>query len=392
MKAATWCGIRDVHVETTPDPKILNPRDIVMRVTATTICGSDLHLYDGMVPAMVPGDILGHEPVGEVVEVGSAIRDLKVGDRVAVCSIIGCGGCWYCKRQEFSFCDNSNPHAGMIEKLYNHSPAGILGYSQLFGGYAGAQAQYLRVPYADVNAFRIPDGVNDAQAVSITDAMPTGFQGADLLGLEGGETVAVWGAGPVGLCAMKAAWLLGAGRVIAIDFLPERLQIAAEQCNAEVINFKTTDVPEKINDLTAGRGADCCIEACGMESHGTDVFMQAYDRVKQTLMLQTDRGHTIRQIIQCCRKGGRVSIMGVFAMVLDKFPLGAAFNKGLQFRMGQQHGQRYMPQLFELTQQGKLDPGFVFTHEMSLDDASRGYEMFRTRNDDCVKILLRPWM
>lgn len=389
MKAICWEGTHDVRLETVPDPHVVNPRDMVIRVTATTICGSDLHLYDGVVPSMRHGDVIGHEPVGEVVEVGSEVRKHRVGDRVVVCSIIGCGQCFYCRNQEYSLCDNSNPNAWMMEKLYTYGTAGIFGYSHLFGGYPGAQAEYLRVPYADVGAFTVPDDVTDEQALCISDAFPTGFMGADLCGLRGGETVAVWGAGPVGLFVMKSARVLGAGRIIAIDEVPHRLELARRECGAEPVDFQDAHVIEALREMTGGRGPDCCVDACGMEAHGAHALMEAYDRVKQAMKLETDRGHVVREMIEACRKGGTIVIMGVYAALVDKFPLGVAFNKGLHFHMGQMHGQRYIPRLFDLTRQGKVDPSFCISHRLTLDQTPAAYEMFKNKEDGCVKVFIR---
>ncbi len=390
MRAACWNGKYDVGVSQVPEPKIVNPRDAIVRVTATTICGSDLHIYDGVIPSMRRGDIIGHEPVGEIVEVGPEVHDRKVGQRVVVCSVIACGQCFFCKNGQFSLCDNTNPNAWMLEKMYTYSPAGILGYSHLFGGYPGAQAEYVRVPFADVGAFPLPDGVSDEQAIPISDAWPTGFMAADLCGLKGGETVVVWGAGPVGLFAMKSAWLLGAGRVIAVDSIPYRLTMARQQCGAEVLNFQEDHVTEALREMTRGRGPDCCIDACGMESHGTNAAVAAYDAVKRAARMETDRGHVIRQMIECCRKGGTIVIMGVYAMLVDKFPLGAAFNKGLTFRMGQMHGQKYIPRLIEYVQRAEVDPAFCLTHRFNLGEIRRAYEVFANRRDDCVKVVIRP--
>jgi threonine dehydrogenase-like Zn-dependent dehydrogenase len=390
MRAACWSGKYDVDVNNVAEPKIVNPRDAIVRVTATTICGSDLHIYDGVIPSMRRGDIIGHEPVGEIVEVGPEVKDRKVGDRVVVCSVISCGQCSFCRSGQFSLCDNSNPNAWMLEKMYTYSPAGIFGYSHLFGGYAGAQAEYVRVPFADVGAFKLPDEVSDEQAINISDAWPTGYMAADLCNLQGGVTVVVWGAGPVGLFAMKSAWQLGAGRVVAIDSIPYRLTMAKEKCGAEVLDFSEAHISEALREMTAGRGPDCCIDACGMESHGTNMLAAAYDAVKQATRMEHDRGHVVRQMIECCRKGGTVVIMGVYAMVMDKFPLGAAFNKGLTFRMGQQHGQKYIPRLIESVRKGEVDPTFCLTHRFGLDEIERAYEVFANRQDNCVKVVIRP--
>jgi threonine dehydrogenase-like Zn-dependent dehydrogenase len=389
MRAACWQEKHKVAVLDVPDPAVVNPHDIIVRVTSTTICGSDLHLYDGVIPSMQKGDIIGHEPVSVVVDKGPSVRNFQIGDRVVVSSIIGCGECFYCRSGQFSLCDNSNPNAWMQEKVYTYGTAGIFGYSHLFGGYPGAQAQFLRVPYADVGAFIIPDKVSDEQAVCIADAFPTGFMGADLCGLNGGETVVVWGAGPVGLFAMKSAWLLGAGRVIAVDNVPHRLDLARNVLCAETLDFEEVNVSDALREMTAGRGPDCCIDACGMEAHGTNALTDAYDRVKQAVKLETDRGHVVRQMIESCRKGGTVVIMGVYALFVDKFPLGAAFNKGIQFRMGQMDGQKYIPVLFDYTLAGKVDPSFVITHRYLLDEIPHAYEVFKHKAEGCVKVLVK---
>ncbi len=390
MQAVCWQTSRKVTVEQVPDPKILNPRDIIVRQTLTTICGSDLHIFDGFIPSMQAGDIIGHEIVGEVVEVGSSITKFKIGDRVVASSIIGCGNCWYCQNKEYSFCDNSNPNAALQEKMFTYPTAGIFGYSHLFGGYAGAQAQYIRVPYADVIAFKIPEGMSDEAALSCSDAFPTGYMGADLLNLKGGETVAVWGAGPVGLFAMKSAYLLGAERVIAIDNVPERLRLAREICGAVTLNQNDVNIREELKEMTGGIGPDCCIEAVGMEAHGSNMFEHVYDRVKQAMMMETGRPGAMREIISCCRKGGTISMMGVFAGLVDKFPLGIMMNKGLHLHTGQMHGPKYIPRLFEHWQRGDVDPGFVFSHQLPLASAPEAYKMFRDKQDNCIKIALKP--
>lgn len=390
MKAVCWCGSKKVHVENVPDPTILAPRDAIVKITRTTICGSDLHIYDGYIATMQKGDILGHEIVGEVVEVGKGVRKLHKGDRVVVASGIACGECWYCKNQEFSLCDNTNPNAWLQEKVFNFSTAGIFGYSHMFGGYAGAQAEYVRVPFADVGAFPVPEGMSDEQALACSDAFPTGYMGADFCDIKPGDIVAVWGCGPVGQFAIKSATLLGAEHVIAIDRYPERLRLAAEQSGAITLNQCEVDVSEALKHLTGGRGPDACIDAVGLESHGSNVLEHYYDRVKQALMLVNDRVAVVRQMIECCRKGGTLSIMGVYSGFVDKFPLGVAMNKGLRFRMGQMHGQKYIPRLFEHWRKGQVDPAFVFSHRLSLDDAPRAYRIFRDKEDHCIKVLLLP--
>jgi threonine dehydrogenase-like Zn-dependent dehydrogenase len=389
MRALCWYGINDVRVETVPDPEILNPSDAIIRVTSTAICGSDLHLYNGYIPAMLPGDILGHEFMGEVVEVGPNVQNLQVGDRVVVPFPISCGHCFFCKSDLWSLCDNSNPHAAMAEQLYGYSPAGIFGYSQLLGGYAGGQAEYVRVPYADVGPFKIENGLSDEQVLFLTDIFPTGYMAAEVCDIQPGDTVAVWGCGPVGLFAIRSAYMLGAERVIAVDRFPERLRMAREYGKAETLNYEEVDVVEELKEMTAGRGPDHCIEAVGMEAHGTGVEWW-YDRARQAVRLQTGRPIALREAIQACRKGGTVSISGVFGGFIDKLPMGAAFNKGLTFKMGQTHVHRYLRPLLERIQAGEIDPGGIITHRMSLEDAPHGYDIFMNKEDECVKVVLKP--
>ncbi|HYO72082.1 MAG TPA: zinc-dependent alcohol dehydrogenase [Archangium sp.] len=387
MKAVCWTGVNDVRVEQVPDPALLNPRDAIVKVRATTICGSDLHLYDGYIPSVFKGDILGHEFMGEVVEVGSKVENLKAGDRVIVPSVISCGDCVYCKKGQFSLCDNSNPKPAMAEKLWGHATCGIFGYSHMMGGYAGSHAEYIRVPFADVGPRKVPDGLSDEQALFISDAFPTGFMGADLCNIQHGDTVAVWGCGAVGLFAMKSAWLLGAGRVIAIDRLPERLAMALNHCQAEVLDYTKVNVVEALKELTGGQGPDACIDAVGMEAHEVG-YEGVYDRVKQAVRLETERPYVLREAIQACRKGGIVSIMGVYGAVLDKFPMGAAMNKGLTLRMGQMHAQRYLDRLIGHAERGEVDPSFVVSHRMALDEAPRAYDMFKKKKDHCLRVVL----
>lgn len=389
MKAVCWQGANDVRVETVPDPKILNPRDAILKVTATTICGSDLHIYDGFIPSMQQGDIIGHEFMGEVVEIGSEVKKLNVGDRVVVSSIIGCGHCYFCQQQSWSLCDNSNPNGWMQEPLFGFGTSAIFGYSHLFGGIAGSQAEYVRVPFADFGAVKVPKDIPDEKILPISDAFPTGYMGADLCNIQPGDTVAVWGAGPVGLFTMRSAYMLGAERVFAIDRIPERLQMAKDFGRAEVINYEEVDPGEVLKELTGGRGPDACIDAVGLEAHGMGP-MGAYDKVKQAVRLETDRPHVLRQMIVACRKGGTVSIMGVYAGFIDKWPMGAAFNKGLNLRMGQMHGQKYMPMLVDRVLNGEIDPSVVFTHHLPLTEAKQAYEMFKHKTDNCVKVLLKP--
>jgi len=389
MKAVCWHGANDVRVDTVPDPKILNPRDAIIKITSTAICGSDLHIYDGFIPSMESGDILGHEFMGEVVEVGSAVKNVQKGDRVVVPFTISCGSCFFCQRDLWSLCDNSNPNAWMAEKLYGHSPAGLFGYSHLFGGYAGGQAEYARVPFADVGLFKIPEGLTDEQVLFLTDIFPTGYMAAENCHIKPGDIVAVWGCGPVGQFAIKSAYMLGAERVIAFDRVPERLQMAKEQANAEVLNYEEVDVGEALKEMTGGRGPDACIDAVGMEAHGTDA-MAFYDKAKQALRLETDRPTALRQVMVACGKGGHVSLAGVYGGFLDKIPMGAAFNKGLTFKMGQTHVHRYLQPLLERIQNGEIDPTFVITHKMSLEDAPKGYDIFKNKKDNCIKVVLKP--
>ncbi|HJV36128.1 zinc-dependent alcohol dehydrogenase [Geomonas sp.] len=389
MKAVVWHGKHDVRVETVPDPQILNPQDAIVRVTLTAICGSDLHLYDGLIPTMKSGDILGHEFVGEVVEVGSKVSNLSVGDRVIVPFPIACGQCWYCKKEMWSLCDNSNPNSFMPEKLYGDTGAGIFGYSHLYGGYAGGQAEFVRVPYADIGPKKIPEGLSDEQVIFCTDVLPTGYQAALNCHIEQGDTVAVWGCGPVGLLAMKCASQLGAGKVIGIDRFPDRLAMAQNHCGAEIINYEEGSVAEQLHNMTGGRGPDSCIDAVGMEAHSTGLE-GAYDAVKQTLRLEMDRPGALRQLIMACRKGGTVSIPGVYGGLIDKMPMGAVFAKGLTLHAGQTHVQKHIPPLLELIEKGDIDSTFIISHRIPLDEAPAAYEMFKRKQTGCIKIVMRP--
>ncbi|WP_036486406.1 zinc-dependent alcohol dehydrogenase [Myxosarcina sp. GI1] len=389
MKAVCWHDKHDVRVETVPDPTILNPRDAIIKITSTAICGSDLHLYEGNIPTMESGDILGHEFMGEVVEVGREVKNLKKGDRVVVPFTIACGGCFFCKKDLWSLCDNSNPNTWMAEKFYGHSPSAIYGYSHLLGGYAGGQAQYARVPYADVGPIKIPDGLEDDKVLFLTDIFPTGYMAAENADIEPGDTVAVWGCGPVGQFAIKSAYMLGAERVIAIDRFPERLLMAQEQGNAEVINYEEIDPGEALKEMTGGRGPDRCIDAVGLEAHGTDA-MAVYDEIKQGVKLETGRPTALRQAIVACRKGGTVSIPGVYGGFADKIPLGAIVNKALTLRSGQTHVQKYLQPLLERIQQEEIDPSFVISHRLNIEDAPKGYEIFRNKKDNCTKVVLKP--
>jgi threonine dehydrogenase-like Zn-dependent dehydrogenase len=389
MKALCWYDKRDVQVEDVPEPKIINPRDAIVRITLTAICGSDLHLYNGFIPTMMKGDILGHEFMGEVVEVGSGVHNLKPGDRVVVPFPISCGKCLLCKEGLFSLCENSNPNAALAEKMFGHSPAGLFGYSHLTGGYAGGQAQYVRVPYADVGPIKIPQGLSDEQVLFLSDIYPTGYMAAENCNIRRGDVVAVWGCGPVGQFAIKSALLLGAERVIAIDRFPERLRMAREKAGAETINYEEETVYDGLMARTGGRGPDSCIDAVGLEGHCHGI-LYAYDRVKQALMLETDRPFALREAIVCCRKGGTVSIPGVYGGWDDKIPLGALMNKALTIKTGQTHVQRYLKPLLERVEKGDIDPSFVITHRLRLDEAPRAYEIFNNKEDECIKVVLTP--
>ena len=389
MKANCWFDKRDVRVERVPDPSILNPRDAIIRVTSTAICGSDLHLYNGLIPTMQSGDILGHEFMGQVVEVGEAITSISVGDRVVTAFPIACGACFFCKRESYSLCENSNPNAGMAEKLWGHSPAGIFGYSHMLGGFAGGQAEYVRIPYADVGTLEVPESVTDEQALFLSDILPTGYMAAEQGNIEPGDVVAVWGCGPVGQFAMLSAYLLGAERVIGIDRFDARLQMARKHVGADTINYELTDVQAALLEATGGRGPDVCIDAVGMEAHAP-AAIHAYDRVKLALMLESDRPFVLRQAILACRNGGTVSVAGVYGGLIDKFPMGAIVNKALTIRSGQTHVQKYMRPLLDRIQRGEIDPTFIITHRLPLDEAPRGYQMFLDKEDDCEKVVLKP--
>jgi threonine dehydrogenase-like Zn-dependent dehydrogenase len=391
MKANCWMGIRSMEVQDVPDPRILNRGDAILRVTSTAICGSDLHIYNGFVPTMLPGDVMGHEFMGEVVEIGPNVKNLKVGDRAVVAFPIACGRCAQCKRGLFSTCENSNPNAWLAEKQWGYSPCGIFGYSHTLGGFAGGQAQYVRVPFADVGALKIDDDtLPDESVLFLSDIYPTGYMGADLCGLQGGETVAVWGCGPVGQFAIASAFLLGAERVIAIDRFEYRLALARDKLGAETLNYEDVDVNVALREMTGGRGPDHCIDAVGLEAH-SHTPMYAYDRMKQALMLETDRPIALRQAIQACRNGGTISVIGVYAGFIDKFPMGTIVNRSLTVKSGQCHVQRYMRPLLERIQNREIDPSFVITHRMRLADAPRGYQIFLGKQDQCEKIVLNPW-
>jgi threonine dehydrogenase-like Zn-dependent dehydrogenase len=388
MKANCWMGKRKVEVQEVPDPKILNSHDAIIRITSTAICGSDLHLYNGFVPTMERGDVLGHEFMGEVVEVGSSVRNLKVGDRVVVPFPIACGACAACDAQMFSLCENSNPNAWIAEKLLGHSPCGIFGYSHMLGGFAGGQAEYARVPFADVGPLKVPEDLTDDQVLFLSDIFPTGYMGAEMCDIQGGDVVAVWGAGPVGQFAIASAYLLGAERVIAIDRFKYRLDMAKDRAGAsDTINYEELNVQDALLELTGGRGPDKCIDAVGMEAHGHGITY-AYDRVKQATMLETDRPIALREAILACRNGGVVSVIGVYGGFIDKFPMGAVMNRSLTIRSGQCHVHRYLRPLLDRIQNGEIDPSFVITHRLPLGQAAKGYDMFLNKEDHCEKVVL----
>jgi len=389
MKALCWHGKSDVRCDTVPDPKIEDPRDVLIKVTSTCICGSDLHLYDMYLPAMKPGDVLGHEPMGEVVAVGKDVRNFQKGDRIVVPFDIACGECWFCQRQLYSCCDTTNPNAEAARQMMGQSPAGLYGYSHLTGGYAGGQAEYLRVVRADVNAVKIPEGLPDEKVVFLSDIFPTGYMAAEQAGIEPGDTVAVWGCGPVGQFCIRSCWMFKASRVIAIDRVPERLEMA-KQGKAEVIDFEKETVYDRIMEITKGRGADRVIDAVGCEAHYAGAIDSVYDKAKTLTGMGTDRAHALREAIMCCRKAGTVSVPGVYVGFPDKLPMGAFMNKALTMRTGQTHTQRYLKPLLEKIQKGEIDPSFVITHKLKLDDGPGAYRMFRDKKDGCVKVVLNP--
>ncbi|MBU5611931.1 zinc-dependent alcohol dehydrogenase [Geomonas azotofigens] len=389
MRAVCWHGKHDVRVDEVADPQIVSMGDVIVKVALTCICGSDLHLYNGYVPTMKKGDIMGHEFVGEIIEVGSGVKRFHVGDRVIVPFPISCGVCWYCKHELWSLCDNSNPNSWMLEHLYGDTGGGIFGYSHMYGGFSGGQAEYVRVPFADVGLEKIPDGIPYEQVVLLTDIFPTGYQAADNCNINPGDTVAVWGCGPVGLMAMMSARHLGAERVIGIDRFPDRLQMAHSQCRAEVLNYEEVDVAEALQNMTGGRGPDSCIDAVGLEAVGTGIE-GIYDSVKQTLRLENDRASALRQLTKACRKGGTLSIVGVYSGFIDKFPMGAIFAKGLTLHAGQAHVHKYLPHLVKLVAEQQLNPSSIITHRLPLEQAPGAYKTFLNKQDSCIKIVLNP--
>lgn len=388
MKALCWQGKYDVQMKMVHDPKILNPKDAIVKVTTAAICGSDLHLYDGYIPSMKKGDIMGHETMGEIVEVGSGVKTVKVGQKIVIPFDIGCGSCHHCKSEEYSACDNSNPNAVLADKLYGYSGSGLFGYSHMYGGYAGGQAEYIRVPYVDTNSLVVPNGIDDEKVLFLSDIFPTGYMAAENCNIKRGDTVAIWGVGPVGLMAVKSAFLLGAERVIAIDHFEGRLKMARD-CGAETINFNEEDeLFDELKYRTGGHGPDSCIDAVGLEAHGHSV-VASLDRVKAAVGLATDRPNALRQALQACRKCGTVSIPGVYGGFLDKIPFGAAFAKGLTLKMGQTHTQKYMKPLLERILADEIDPSFVITHRVKIDEGSYAYKTFSDEKNECIKVIIK---
>jgi threonine dehydrogenase-like Zn-dependent dehydrogenase len=390
MKALVWHGKEDVRIDTVPDPSLVETTDVIIRITATAICGSDLHLYDGLQPGMESGDILGHEPMGIVVDVGSGVKTLKKGDRVVVPFIIACGTCFFCAKGLFSCCDTSNPNAKLAQKAMGHAPSGAFGFSHLLGGFSGGQAEYLRVPYADVGPIRIESDLDDEKVLFLSDIFPTGYMAAENAQIERGDTVAVWGCGPVAQFAIQSAWMFGAGRVIAIDRVPERLELARRLGRAETINFDDGHVYDRLQEMTSGRGPDRCIDAVGCEAHSHGSVDAVLDSAKKTLKLGTDRAHVLREAIFCCRKGGTVSVPGVYVGLLDKIPFGAAMAKGLTIKTGQTHMQKYTKPLLEMIERGRLDPSQIITHRLPLSEAPSAYKTFRDKKDGSIKVVLKP--
>ena len=391
MKAVCWMGTSNVETLTVPDPQILNPRDAIIKITRTAICGSDLHLYDGFIPTMEAGDVLGHEFMGIVEEVGTGVSNLRRGDRVVIPFTIACGNCLFCKKNLWSACDNSNPNAHLMEAAYGYSGSGLFGYSHMMGGYAGGQAQYARVPFADVGPLKLETDLPDEKVLFLSDIFPTGYMAAENAQIKPGDTVAVWGCGPVGQFAIASAFMLGAGRVIAIDRVPERLAMA-RSIGAVTVDYSENDVSvlTALKDLTAGIGPDSCIDAVGLEAHTADI-QHVYDKVKTAIMLETDRPGVLRQAIQAVRKGGTVSIPGVYGGMLDKVPFGAAFGKGITMKMGQTNMHNYMKPLLERIEQGQIDPSYIISHRITLDQAPEMYKIWRDKKENVTKIVIDPW-
>ncbi|MEX1039764.1 MAG: zinc-dependent alcohol dehydrogenase [Pirellulaceae bacterium] len=389
MKAVHWHGKSDVRVEDADDPKIQDPGDVILQITSTAICGSDLHLYDGFIPMMKPGDIIGHEPMGIITEVGPGVTRFRVGQRVVVPFTISCGKCWFCEQTMFSLCDTTNPNAELAKQQMGHSPAALYGYSHLLGGIPGGQAEYLRVPHADVGLIEIPEQISDDQSLFLSDVFPTGYMAAENANITGEDTVAVWGCGPVGQFAIQSAWLLGAKRVIAIERDDTRLEMARTHGRAETINAKDQDVYERLMEMTGGRGPDSCIDAVGAEAHAGFGVWAAMDAARESIRMEADKPYVLREMIRCCRKGGTISVPGVYVSSMT-IPFGAAMNKGLTFKMGQTHVQRYLKPLLELIVQDKIDPSFIITHRRPLSEAAEAYKMFRDHDDGCIKVVLKP--
>lgn len=390
MKAICWHGVGDVRVDSVPEPVIADPTDVIVRITSTAICGSDLHLLDGFMPTMQAGDVIGHEPMGVVVEVGKDVRKTKVGDRVVVPFTIACGDCWFCSQQLFSMCDVSNPNADMARAAMGHSPAALFGYSHMLGGFSGGQAEYLRVPYGDVGPIKIESDLPDEKVLFLSDIFPTGYMAAENAQIEPGDTVAVWGCGPVGQFAIQSAWMFNAGRVIAIDCVPERLELARSYRKAETIDFMQEKVYDRLMEETKGRGPDRCIDAVGAEAHGTGSLDAVVDRVKSAVRMTTDRAHALREAIMCCRKGGTLSIPGVYIGFPDKLPFGALMNKGLTVKTGQTHVNKYSKMLLEKIEDGQIDPSAIITHTLPLSEGPEAYKLFRDKKDACIKVVLKP--
>ena len=390
MRALCWHGKNDIRCDSVDDPTIEDPRDIIIKVTSCAICGSDLHLLDGYMPTMESGDVLGHETMGVVVEVGSEHKKFSVGDRVVVPFNIACGDCFFCRKEMFSLCDRSNRNAEMAIKAMGHSPSGLFGYSHMLGGYAGGQAEFLRVPYGDVGPIKVPAELPDEQVLFLSDIFPTGYMAAEHAEIEDGETVAIWGCGPVGQFAIQSAWMLGAGRVIAIDNVPERLEMAKTVGKAETIDFDKLTVYDALMEMTKGRGPDRCIDSVGAEAHAGGSFDAVIDKVKAATFLGTDRPHVLREAMMCCRKGGTISVPGVYIGMLDDIPFGAAMNKGLTIKTGQTHTHRYLKPLLEKVSNGEIDPSFVITHRATLEEGPDLYKTFRDKKDGCIKVVMSP--
>lgn len=388
MKALCWHGKKDVRIDSVPDPIIINDRDAIIKITSTAICGSDLHLYNGLMPTMESGDVLGHEFMGEVMEVGSAVTKLKVGDKVVVPFTISCGHCFFCKNHLFAACEWSNPNAEIAKKMMGQSPAALFGYSHMLGGYWGGQAEYVRVPYADIGPIKIPDNIDDEKVLFLSDILPTGYMAAENANIQKGATVAIWGCGPVAQFVIQSAWMLGAERVIAIDCIPERLALAEQYGKAETINFEKEDVYERLMQMTSGIGPDSCIDAVGTEAHSPKIDSKI-DTIKSAMYLNTDHPHCLREAIQCCRKGGTISIPGVYISTLDNLPFGAAMNKGLTMKMGQTHVQYYLSKLLKKIVDGEIDPSKIITHRLRLEDAPEAYKTFSDKKDGCIKVVMK---